>query len=474
MQAESHYRYEQISNTIRSAILAGSMKEGEKLNSVRTLSKQLGVSQSTVFRAYYDLESDGLIESRPKSGYYVSFQRIATSLPNTQNFKNVARLISNQELVTEFQSSLGHPLVKVDLGLAVPAPELLPLAKIKKSIQKSYLNDNQAFINYEPVEGNTKLRAQLSKLALSWGKSVKLDDVIVTNGCMEAISLSLSVLTKPGDLIAIESPAYYGLLQLIDNLQLKVIEIPGNSETGISMDFLEEVLKEKSIKAVLLSPNFNNPDGAIIPDEHKRQIVQWASQYQIPIIEDDIYGELYFGESRPKTCKTFDQYGWVIYCSSLSKTLMPGYRIGWCMPGKFRAEFLRKKSVTNIATSSIVQAIAAHYLEFGRYQYHLKKLRGALKIQHQQYNRAIFDHFPSKIPCSNPSGGFVLWLELKKSQDAVSLFRKGLESGIRIAPGQMFFAHPNYKNYFRISFGKPLTENVENAIKQLGQLATLI
>lgn len=474
MQSENQFRYERISNTIRSAILSGSMKAGEKLNSVRTLSKELGVSQSTVFRAYYDLESDGFIESKPKSGYYVSFQSIATELPKSQPFQNTARHISNQELVREFQSTQGHAAIKVDLGLAVPAPELLPLAKIKKSIQKSYLNDPQAAIGYEQVQGNLQLRAQLSKLAFSWGKSVAADDLIVTNGCMEAIALSLSAITQPSDLIAIESPAYYGLLQLIDNLQLQVIEIPGDPETGISMNFLEEVLKKQSIKAVLLTPNFNNPNGTIIPDKHKQQLAQWAAAYKVPIVEDDIYGELYFGENRPKTCKTFDQDGWVIYCSSLSKTLMPGYRLGWCIPGKFKEEILRKKSVTNIATSSIVQAITSHFLEFGRYPYYLKKLRAALKTQHQQYKRAIYNHFPSKIPCSNPEGGFVLWLELKESKDALALFREGLKHGIRIAPGQVFFTHPDYKNYFRISFGKPFTEEVNDAIKKLGQLAAQI
>jgi DNA-binding transcriptional MocR family regulator len=472
MPNENQYRYELISNNIRSAILSGSLKAGDKLRSVRTLSKELGVSQTTIFKAYYDLEALGLIESKPKSGYYVKLHTVKTTLPQSQQFFNETRNFTNQELVSEFQSTLNHPSVSVDLGIAIPAPELLPLAKIKKSIKKCYLNDPEAAIGYESVAGNLKLRGQLSQLALPWGMSYSEDDIIVTNGCMEAIALSLSAITNPGDVIAIESPAYFGLLQLMDSLNLRVIEIPSHSETGISMDFLEDVLNSKKPKAILLTPNFNNPNGTVIPDNNKRQLAEWAAQYEVALIEDDIYGELYFGENRPKTCKTYDKEGWVIYCTSLSKTLMPGYRLGWCIPGRFREKVMRTKAVTNIATSSIVQNITSHFLEFGRYEFHLKKLRDHLRVQHHQYKKAIYDQFPSKIPCSNPKGGFVLWLELSKGKDALTLFRKAFDQGIRIAPGQIFFSHPDFKSYFRISFGKPISESIETAIKKLGKLAS--
>ena len=465
------FRYEQIADNIRTAIISGAIKPGDKLRSVRSMSSDLGVSQATIFRAYFDLEASGLIESKPKSGYYVCYHPITPDLPSKTPFEKQEKTVKNADLVKEFLSSLNHPDVQLDFGLAVPAPELLPLAKIKKSIQKCYLNDPVAVIGYESVAGNNQLRRQLAQLSLSWDKSFTEDDVIITNGCMEAVALALSALTQPGDIIAVESPAFYGLLQLMDSLNLSVIEIPGDPVAGISIQDLKETLQQKPVKAILLTPNFNNPNGTTIPDQHKKELAEMAPTHQVPIIEDDINGELYFGDQRPKTIKTFDQEGWVIYCSSLSKTLMPGYRIGWCVPGRFHAEILRKKSITNISTSSIVQAITAHFLEFGRYEFHLKKLRNALKNQHLQYKRAIYDCFPNKIASSNPQGGFVLWLELRQSKDALTLYRKALQKGIRIAPGQVFFTHSNYKNYFRISFGAPFTSEIEDAIKTLGQLA---
>ena len=291
---------------------------------------------------------------------------------------------------------------------------------------------------------------------------------------MEAIALSLSILTKPGDTIALESPVYYGLLQLIQHLKLKIVEIPADPTTGISLDDLEQVIHHQDIKAILMIPNFNNPTGSLVPDENKQRLVAMATEHQIPIIEDDIYGELYFSEPRPKNCKSFDEDGWVIYCSSFSKTLVPGFRVGWCIPGRFHEEFVQRKYVTNISTSSISQAVIAHFLTHGRYDFYLKKLRSALKTQHLQYKRAIFDYFPGKIASSNPQGGFVLWLELPMNKNALKLYQAGVKASIVIAPGQMFFARADYKNYFRISFGKPFDEAVDQALKKLGSLAAAL
>ncbi len=472
MQASHHqFIYEEIAENIQAAIISGALQPGEKLKSVRMMSHELGVSPATIFRAYYDLESSGMIESRPKSGYYVCYTATEVMLPSMEAYDHQAKDITNVALVNAFLDSAASPAVQLNLGTAVPDPQLLPLGKIKKSIQKSYLSDPNVALAYESAVGSPQLRRRISQFGRSWSKALTEDDVVITNGCLEAISLCLTAVTGPGDVIAIESPAYYGLLQLISNLGLKVVEIPSDPKTGISLDFMEQALQKGTISAMLLTSNFNNPNGSMIPDEHKQTLAGWAAKYRVPILEDDVYGDLYFGSSRPKTCKTYDEDGWVMYCSSFSKTLMPGYRLGWCLPGRFQEQVVYKKSNTNVATSSIVQAITNHFLEFGRYEFHLKKLRQALKVQHQQYKRAIFDHFPGKIPCSNPMGGYVLWLELPSHQNAYELYQKALAKGIRIAPGQIFSARQQLQNYFRMSYGKPFDEQVASGIRQLGELA---
>ncbi|WP_421894984.1 PLP-dependent aminotransferase family protein [Marinoscillum sp.] len=467
----NQFKYETIAGNIRDAIMLGSLHTGDKLPSIRQTSRELGVSNASVFKAYYHLESEGLIECKPKSGYYVKYHVQDTQPPSRQLFNQDACEVSNRALIHDFiAAKLANPH-HLDLGTAVPSTELLPISGIKKSIQRSYLDDPQAATAYENTTGHPGLKRSICHFGLNWGRVITENEVVITNGCMEAIAMSLSILTQPGDTIALESPAYYGLLQMIEHLKLRIIEIPADSTTGISIDDLEQALRDQAIKAILVVPNFNNPTGSLVPDENKRRLVAMASAYQVPIIEDDIYGELYFSEHRPKNCKSFDEDGWVIYCSSFSKTLAPGFRVGWCLPGRFYEDFVQKKYVTNISTSSISQAVIAHFLTHGRYDFYLKKLRSALKTQHLQYKRAIFDYFPGKIASSNPQGGFVLWLELPKSKNALALYQAGVKAGIIIAPGQMFFARADYQNYFRISYGKPFSEAVDEALKKLGRLA---
>jgi len=471
---ENRFKYEAIADNIRDAIRLGSLRIGDRLQSIRQTSRELGVSNASVFKAYYHLESEGLIECRPKSGYYVRYHLQDSEPPSSQLLNEDACEVSNQALIQEFLATkLAHP-DHLDLSTAVPSTELLPIAGLKKSIQKSYLNDPRAATAYENTTGHPELKRSISQFGLNWGCVIAENEVVITNGCMEAIALSLSILTKPGDTIALESPVYYGLLQLIQHLKLKIVEIPADPATGISLDDLEQVIHHQDLKAILVIPNFNNPTGSLVPDENKQRLVAMATEHQIPIIEDDIYGELYFSEPRPKNCKSFDEDGWVIYCSSFSKTLAPGFRVGWCIPGRFHEKFVQRKYVTNISTSSISQAVIAHFLTHGRYDFYLKKLRSALKTQHLQYKRAIFDYFPGKIASSNPQGGFVLWLELPKNKNALKLYQAGVKAGIVIAPGQMFFARADYRNYFRISFGKPFDEAVDQALKKLGSLAAAL
>lgn len=468
---EDQFLYEKISNTIETSIANGVLEIGDKLDSVRVLSDKLGVSMSTVYNAYYELEAKGLIESRPRSGYYVKFKPRNNIQPSSFQIKEPnACCVTNRDIIDEV---IQRPITDeyIELAAAVPAPELLPLSKIKRSIQAAYRKDPQNGTGYENYRGNADLRKQICRLAHNWERSFHEDEILVTAGCMEALSLSLRAVAKAGDTIAIESPTYYGMYQLLDNLDLNVIEIPGCPKDGINPEDLSKILEENNVSAVMLIPNFNNPLGSCMPEQHKKEVVEIITKAQVPLIEDDIYGEIFFTcGKRPNTCKKYDTEGWVIYCSSFSKNLAPGFRIGWCIPGRFDKEIYYQKFINSIASPTITQQAIAHFLEDQRFELHLKRLRKALYVESLKYYQAITDHFPDDISLTQPAGGFVLWVELPESVNAVELYRKAIKEKISISPGQIFSTGSQFQNFIRISYGHPLDEKITGGIKKLGKM----
>jgi DNA-binding transcriptional MocR family regulator len=331
-------------------------------------------------------------------------------------------------------------------------------------------NTKDHCINYEHTQGNVELRKEIAKLAFNWGGKVKPGEIIVTSGCLEAITMCLKAVTNYGDTVAVECPTYFGIYQAIESLGLKVVEILSDPVTGIDLNNLQKAIKKFSVKACVVIPNFNNPLGSCMPDENKKKLTEIITQHNIPLIEDDIYGELYFGRNRPKTCKYFDKKGLVMHCSSLSKSLSPGYRIGWTIPGKFFEQVNQMKRIHNISCPTITQAAMAHFLKNGRYEYHLKNLRKALHTQSLRYVQAIIKYFPADTKVSRPHGGFILWLELNKKVNAFKLRAEAMKHNISIVPGKIFSSSCNYSNCVRISFGKPWNDDVDYGLMVLGKL----
>ena len=358
----------------------------------------------------------------------------------------------------------------INFALAVPDISLLPAAKLNKSVVHALRNSKDHCINYEHTQGNLELRKQIARLAFNWGGKVQPEEVIVTSGCLEAITICLRAVTNPGDTVAVECPTYFGIYQAAETLGLKVVEVTSCSVNGIELDCLEKAIENYSIKACIVVPNFNNPLGSCMPDENKKKLVDIITKHNIPLIEDDIYGEMYFGKSRPKTCKYFDKKGLVMHCSSLSKSLAPGYRIGWTIPGKFFEEARQIKRGLNITSPSLTQAAVAHFLKIGRYEYHLKNLRKALHTQCLRYMQAIIEYFPPDTKISRPHGGFVLWLQLNKKINSFKLRTEAMKHKISIVPGRIFSANCNYSHFIRISFGRPWSEDVDYGLMMLGKM----
>jgi DNA-binding transcriptional MocR family regulator len=470
-KAKNEHLYLHIAEGIEKQIMENVLSIGDKLPSVRNLSTHHDISVSTALQAYYHLEGRGLIESRPQSGYYVRFnpsrfpERPEKSRPSqTVSNKNVDAIISEV-----YDDWTDNRIVR--FSLSVPAPEMLPLAKLNKAMLQAVRDLPASGTSYEPVKGNALLRRQIARWALNWEGRLSEDELITTAGCMSAISFCLMALTKPGDTVAVESPAYFGTLRLLKSLRLRVLELPTHPDTGVDPEDVKKALQKHDLKACLFVTNFSNPLGFCIPDNQKKTLVDLLAFHGIPLIEDDLYGDVFFGKKRPKSCKSFDEEGNVLWCSSISKTLAPGYRVGWVAPGKYYDVVKSLKLYHSITSASVEQMTIANFLATGRYEHHLRKLRQTLHSNSLQYIRAIGEYFPEGTKVSQPTGGFILWVEFPKEINTYQLYQEAILHRISIAPGAMFTLQDRYQNCMRLSYGMPWSHELERSLKKLGSIA---
>jgi DNA-binding transcriptional MocR family regulator len=469
IQRQQGYLYEQVADRMSTLIDRGTLRPGERIPSVRKLSAQLRVSISTVQQAYFLLEDRGFIEARPQSGFYVRLRlRDLPPEPKRSSPSLSATKVGVADLVAKVFEAARNPDV-VPLATAIPSPDLLPSKQLNRLMAWVARHSGQEAMNYDFPPGNEALRRQVARRSLDWGCSLSPDDIVTSCGTMEALNLCLRAVAKPGDTIAVESPTFYGILQA--SLGMKALEIPTHPRHGIDLEALDLAIKKNKIKACLVIPNFNNPLGSCMPDKNKKHLVEMLGRREIPLIEDDIYGDLYFGTVRPKVAKAFDKHGLVLLCSSFSKTIAPGYRVGWTAPGRFKAQVEHLKSMNTVATPTLPQITVAKFLEGGGYDRHLRKLRKALATQVQRMILAISQYFPEGTRVTRPAGGFVLWLELPTRVDAIELYFNALENRISIAPGPIFSAKQKYPNFIRLSCGQPWSDKLEEALITLGRLA---
>lgn len=464
------HKYIDVADRIEQLIEKGVLKVGDKLLSVRALSKEQGISLSTAFQSYYLLESKGLIEARPQSGYYVKYSpQHILDLPKCCEPPEDAVPVSVDEMINSVYHDLNNDKL-IHFSMGVPSIDLLPTAKLNKAVTQAIRESKTSCLGYEHIQGNVNLRRQIARQAFNWGGSPSEDDIVVTAGCVEALALCVKAVTKPGDTIAIESPTYFAIFQVMESHGLKVVEIPTDPVTGIDLKYLEQAIPRFDIKACLFVNNFNNPMGSCMPDENKKQLVEMLAKKEIPLIEDDIYGEMYFGKTRPKTCKTYDKKGLVLHCSSFSKSLAPGYRIGWIIPGRFKEQVIKLKRMHTVSTNTLSQAAIALFLSNGRYELHLRHLRKALHTQSLRYVQAISENFPEDTRMTRPQGGFVLWIELNEKINTYKLHKRALKHNIGIAPGQIFSSQARFENCIRLSYGEPWSNRIEEGIITLGKL----
>jgi DNA-binding transcriptional MocR family regulator len=467
------YRYQQIAEIFEHQILTEVLQVGNKLPSLRSICTENEVSLSTALKAYYTLESKSLIESRPNSGYFVAyapkrFPGIPTTSNPSQNLK--AEHIDEITAIVYQKHAPDH----TDLSLAIPSEELLPVAKLNKELIFASRSLSGSGTAYEHVEGNERLRRQIARRSAAIGAQISVHDIIITAGCVEAISYALRATTVRGDKLAVESPVSFGMLQLAQDLGLNVVELPTHPQTGVDVEALRTALETQHISACLLISNFSNPLGSCMPDEQKREVVRLIEKHQVPLIENDVNGDVYFGTLRPTCCKSYDQTGLVLWCGSVSKTLAPGYRVGWIAAGKFKDKIIKMKRCHAIAGPSITQEVIAGFLETGRYEHHLRKLRQILHANSLHYARTIGEFFPEGTLASRPQGGSAVWVELPANHSSLNLYKRAIQQKISFAPGGMFTLQQQFDNCLRLNYALPWTEKLKNNLRLLGRLAMTI
>lgn len=461
-------KYQQLVQQIQQQIDANVWQPGEKLPSLRQQAEQSGLSLMTVMRAYEVLEGQGWIVSRPQSGYYVAPRVQAHPVRGNPPMELTENVDINRAVFDVLQASRDPNIVP--FGSAFPDPELFPQRQLMRSlISVSHnLKPTDAINNLPP--GNEALRKMLAQRYAQQGITVSPDEIVITNGAMEALNLSLQAVTEPGDWVVIENPAFYGALQAIERLKLKAVAIATDARDGIDLAQLEEALQRWPIKACWLMTSQQNPVGFTLSRERKQQVVALLAAHQVALIEDDVYSELWFGEEKPLPAKAFDQQGTVFHCGSFSKNLVAGFRVGWVAAGRYARRVQRLQLMSTISTSAPMQLAIADFLATRRYDSHLKRLRQTLEKRKQLARQALRRVLPAAAHINESEGGYFLWIVLPEKVDTRQLYHQALACGISIAPGHLFSSGEQYKHCFRFNTAWPWDEKAEAAVETLGKL----
>ena len=463
------FLYEKIASSITELIKQGTYRTGERIPSVRQMSKQQEVSISTVLQAYLVLEDKGLIEARPQSGYYVrtpDFDRLPepeTSSPGT----DPCHVSLHELMMMVLRDTLNPELTQ--LGAAMPNLELLPTDRLNRILSRLARQSGEEAHQYELPPGLKELRVQIAQRAFNFGCKFSPNDLVITSGGIEGIDLCLHAVCKPGDIVAIESPMYFGTLQSLEVHGLRALEIPTHQRDGISLDALHFAIEHNPIKAVLIISNFNNPLGSCIPNEKKKELVELLATYEIPLIEIDVSGEIYFTDKRPLVAKAFDTKGLVMLCSSFSKDISPALRVGWTSPGRFKTEVEWLKFTGNTATATLPQMAVAEFLDTGGYDQHLRHIRREYAHNVKLLSQAVTRYFPPETRVSRPSGGFVLWVQLPEFIDSLELYKLALQNNITITPGYLFSPTNQFSNFIRLN-AAAWSYPIERAVEKLGEM----
>jgi len=464
------YRYEHVGSALERAIAKGVFPVGSRLPSLRQTCRRYRMSMATVMEAYSRLQERGLIAPRPKSGFFVKAPReqprpLGISRPGRQ-----PGAVSVSRLAIETLEEPRTPRL-VRLGAGAPDEQTLPLAELSRCYARAARVHIDAMSRYEHRAGSKPLREAIARHLVNLSCEIGAEEIVVTNGAQEALVLALRACTAPNDVVAVESPTYFGILQVLEALSLRAFELPTHPIRGVDPDALETAARSGMLKACVLMPTYQNPLGFRMHDADKQRVVEMLARNGVTLIEDDVFGDLGVEMPRPAAAKSFDASGAAILCGSFSKTVSPALRIGWLTPGRYLDEVLRQKFLMNLTTAPIPQLALADFCRGNRFD---RATRSAARVYAQRLHvmrEAVLDSFPDGTACSTPQGGYYLWVEMPKECDAMVLYRRAMSHGIMLSPGRLFARMGGNRNAVRLSCGILSADRIPSAVSKLGQLA---
>lgn len=463
--------YQDLAERMGDLIRKGTFSSGSRLPSVRKMSREHGVSITTVIEAYGRLEDRGLIEPRPRSGYFVSAPKVVNGqLPRPARTSRTAVAVRCPDIFAAVVEAVADPGI-VPFGTAVPGDGIVPGARLASISNAVCRRMGSSAYRYSMAPGRIELRTAVARRLLKAGVKVTPDDIVTTLGATEALALMLRAVTRPGDVVAVEIPTFFGILHLLKDLGLKVMEVPMNAREGLDLDALEEITARLPVKACIVQPSYQNPVGSCMNDDAKRRLVEIATARDFILIEDDLYGELGHAGPRPKALKHFDRHDRVILCGSVSKSLAPALRVGWVLPGKWSNEIKRLKTIHYPANATVSELVVAEFFNTGGYDRHLRRIGALFAKQCARIREAVFKSFPEGTRVNQPKGGFVLWIEMSPGFDSERFAAMALEKGISLMPGSFFSATCRLKHCLRLSCGTACDDRASKAVSTLGKLA---
>ena len=462
--------YARLAEEIAASIRGGAWENGDRIPSVRQFSRERGVSAATVIRAHELLEEQGYIESVPRSGHYVTDSwRARPGATQTAPSADPLTPLDVSEIVFQLLDSIRDNKV-VQFGSPFASPELFPLAGLGRTLGLGAQRiDPWRTVEYL-ADGSLELRQRIAQRYLRHGASVAPDEIIITSGALEGLNLCLQVVTRPGDTVAIEAPTFYGCLHAVETLGLRALEIPTHARDGADLTALAQALATAPVRACWFMSTYQNPLGTCMPSATKRKLVRLLEAHNVPLIEDNVYAELYYGAEPPRLTKAFDRRGIVLECGSFSKCLSPGYRVGWVAAGRYAQAVRRRKLVSSLETNISAQDAIAAFLRTGAYERHLRRLRRVLASRLAAALKSLDRHLPAGFRVVRPEGGYFLWIELPGLFSAVELYRIALSRGISIAPGPIFSQRRDFDHYIRLNYGHPWTAASDAAVATLADI----
>ena len=468
--------YLQMVSRVAQMVASGALQTGQRLPSVRESAVQNGVSVATVVQAFRHLEEHGVLQPRPKSGYFVTpaSKAKATNLLRKLDHGTDSPQAPKPEKTKQHAA---NPTPKSFVNFAGYCPkdrDFFDVDRVRIALSRATRLQRETLTEYTTSVGTLALRNAVALRALHLGCALKADDIVITSSCIHAIDMCLQAVTKPGDMVAIESPTFYGFLDLLESLGLKALALPTDARTGVSLQALQLALDTQPIKALLLVPTLSNPLAAVMPLTHKRALAKLVAQYRVPLIEDVVFNDLLATDARRRAVKAYDTEGWVLTCGSFAKTVSPGIRLGWVDGGRWSKELATLKRVRGTATNAVLEYALADLLTQGSYEGHLRRLCMLMKERLVQARKLVQNHFPKGTKVNDPPAGYTLWVELPEVVDSLRLFEMCKELGITIGPGRLFCASARYQHFLRLSFAGNWGPKEQAALAEVGRQACLL